>query len=234
MKLACPPPISPSGARRPLRVGRRRVYGVQMTNHTPFGEPRPAAAAWRSPALGEATETDGRGSLLLGTAFQLVGRLAGALVIVKPETVIAWRRQGFRLFSTWKSRRGHPGRPRVQKEIRDLMRRMSQDNPLWGAPQSPCLATRGLSPMVGLSELLCAREDTQPIGSLRIEPTSLIPRVKTGLFVCGLCANYAGLIESPLISANVSLNASPVSATLCVTRAISASLGITRLFGFRF
>ena len=35
-----------------------------------------------------------------------------ALVIVRPETVIGWHRKGFRLFWTWKSRRGKPGRPR--------------------------------------------------------------------------------------------------------------------------
>ena len=34
-----------------------------------------------------------------------------ALVIVKPETVIAWHRKGFRLFWTWKVRHGQPGRP---------------------------------------------------------------------------------------------------------------------------
>lgn len=42
-----------------------------------------------------------------------------SLVIVKPETVIAWHREGFRLFWTWKSRRGKPGRPPVSREIRD-------------------------------------------------------------------------------------------------------------------
>src|SRR6201993_2648049 len=41
-----------------------------------------------------------------------------ALVIVKPETVIVWHRKGFRLFWTWKVRRGQPGRPPVSKEIR--------------------------------------------------------------------------------------------------------------------
>src|SRR5271167_2634917 len=41
-----------------------------------------------------------------------------ALVIVKPETVIGWHRQGFRLFWTWKVRHGQPGRPPVSKEIR--------------------------------------------------------------------------------------------------------------------
>ena len=58
-----------------------------------------------------------------------------ALVIVKPETVIAWHRKGFRLFWTWKVRHGEPGRPPVSKETRELIRKMSRENPLWGAPR---------------------------------------------------------------------------------------------------
>jgi putative transposase len=57
-----------------------------------------------------------------------------SLVIVKPETVIGWHRKGFRLFWTWKVRHGQPGRPPVSKEIRQLIRKMSRENPLWGAP----------------------------------------------------------------------------------------------------
>src|SRR5262249_12100821 len=57
-----------------------------------------------------------------------------ALAIVRPETVIAWHRQGFRLFSTGKVRQGKPGRPAVPRQVRDLIRQMSRDNPLWGAP----------------------------------------------------------------------------------------------------
>jgi hypothetical protein len=57
-----------------------------------------------------------------------------ALVIVKPETVIAWHRQGFRLWWTWKSRR-RPGRPPVPREVRDLIRTISVANPRWGAPR---------------------------------------------------------------------------------------------------
>src|SRR6516164_7907570 len=57
-----------------------------------------------------------------------------ALAIVQPETVIAWHRKGFCLFWTWKVRRGQPGRPAVCREVRDLIRRMSRENPLWGAP----------------------------------------------------------------------------------------------------
>jgi transposase InsO family protein len=58
-----------------------------------------------------------------------------ALVIVKPETVVAWQRKGFRLFWTWKVRHGQPGRPAAPKDIRELIRRMSRENPLWGAPR---------------------------------------------------------------------------------------------------
>jgi transposase InsO family protein len=58
-----------------------------------------------------------------------------AVVIVQPDTVIRWHRRGFRLFWRWKSRPRGKGRPPVPKEVRDLIRRMSRENPLWGAPR---------------------------------------------------------------------------------------------------
>jgi hypothetical protein len=54
--------------------------------------------------------------------------------IVKTATVISWHRKGFGLFWTWKIRRGKPGRPSVPKEVRQLIRTLSRENPLWGAP----------------------------------------------------------------------------------------------------
>jgi transposase InsO family protein len=57
-----------------------------------------------------------------------------ALVIVKPETVIAWHRRGFRLWWAWKSRR-RMGRPTVPADVRALIRTMAQANPRWGAPR---------------------------------------------------------------------------------------------------
>jgi transposase InsO family protein len=57
----------------------------------------------------------------------------GSLVLVKPDTVVCWHRMGFRLYWRWKSRK--PGRPRVPKDVRDLIRRMSIENPTWGAPR---------------------------------------------------------------------------------------------------
>jgi len=57
-----------------------------------------------------------------------------SLVLVKPETVIAWHRPGFRLFWTWKSRR-RSGRPPVDADTRALIRTISVQNPFWGAPR---------------------------------------------------------------------------------------------------
>jgi len=58
-----------------------------------------------------------------------------ALAIVRPETVVAWHRAGFRLFWTWKVRRGQRGRPLISREVRDLIRQMCRENPGWGAPR---------------------------------------------------------------------------------------------------
>ena len=55
-----------------------------------------------------------------------------AVVLVKPATVVQWHRQGFRLFWRWRSR---SGRPSLDREIRKLIREMSNANPLWGAPR---------------------------------------------------------------------------------------------------
>jgi putative transposase len=57
-----------------------------------------------------------------------------ALIIVRPETVIGWHRQGFRLYWRWKSR--HPaGRPLVSSEVAEFIRQISLANPRWGAPR---------------------------------------------------------------------------------------------------
>jgi hypothetical protein len=58
-----------------------------------------------------------------------------ALVFVKPETVVGWHRKGFRLFWTWKSRRDRRRRSTVDNETRQLVRRMSRENPLGAAPK---------------------------------------------------------------------------------------------------
>src|SRR3984885_6429522 len=56
------------------------------------------------------------------------------LIIIQPETLVRWHRAGFRRYWRWKSNwRG--GRPRIEMELRALIRRMSMENQLWGAPR---------------------------------------------------------------------------------------------------
>jgi transposase InsO family protein len=55
------------------------------------------------------------------------------LVIIRPETLVHWHRAGFRRYWRWKSR-SPGGRPQIETDLRALIRRMSVENPLWGAP----------------------------------------------------------------------------------------------------
>lgn len=58
-----------------------------------------------------------------------------ALVLVQPDTVLRWHRQGFRLYWRWKSRPNRPGRPSITDEVRELILEMHRANPTWGAPR---------------------------------------------------------------------------------------------------
>jgi len=55
-----------------------------------------------------------------------------AMLIVQPETVVRWHRQGFKLYWRWKSRKKQ-GRPTISTEMRDLIQKLSSENPLWSA-----------------------------------------------------------------------------------------------------
>ena len=57
-----------------------------------------------------------------------------AITIIRPETLVRWHRVGFRRYWRWKSR-PLGGRPQIDVDLRALIRRMSVDNPLWGAPR---------------------------------------------------------------------------------------------------
>src|SRR6266700_7463702 len=57
-----------------------------------------------------------------------------AIIIIRPETLVRWHRAGFRDYWRWKSR-SFGGRPQIDADLRALIRRMSVDNPLWGAPR---------------------------------------------------------------------------------------------------
>src|SRR5450756_677738 len=56
------------------------------------------------------------------------------VMIFRPETLVRWHRAGFRCYWRWKSR-PLGGRPQIETELRVLIRRMSVENPLWGAPR---------------------------------------------------------------------------------------------------
>jgi hypothetical protein len=61
-----------------------------------------------------------------------------AITIMRPETLVRWQRAGFRRYWRWKSR-SLGGRPKIAADLRALIRRMSIDNPLWGAPHGELL-----------------------------------------------------------------------------------------------
>jgi transposase InsO family protein len=66
--------------------------------------------------------------------YRLFPSILRTLTIIQPETLVRWHRAGFRSYWRWKSRlRG--GRPQIGSDLRALIRRMSIDNPLWGAPR---------------------------------------------------------------------------------------------------
>jgi hypothetical protein len=60
--------------------------------------------------------------------------LLKVITIMRPETIVRWHRAGFRRYWRWKSR-SLGGRPQIEADLRALIRRMSIDNPLWGAPR---------------------------------------------------------------------------------------------------
>jgi hypothetical protein len=75
-----------------------------------------------------------RGSdrVLLVWMVRLWPSLLDAVHVVQPETILRWHRAGVRAFWRWKSR-SRAGRPKINRELRELIRRMSLENALWGA-----------------------------------------------------------------------------------------------------
>jgi hypothetical protein len=72
--------------------------------------------------------------LIFVCLYCLFPSLIDASVIFQPETLLRWHRRGFRLFWRWKSWR-RVGRPALPVDIQSLVRRISRENPLWGAPR---------------------------------------------------------------------------------------------------
>jgi len=73
--------------------------------------------------------------LILLCLSRLFPSVLDAMVIVKPETVLRWHRQGFRAYWRWKSWR-RSGRPRIDRGLRQLIRLMSRENPLGARRES--------------------------------------------------------------------------------------------------
>ena len=73
-----------------------------------------------------------RDKLFWVLARRLRRRWRRHLVLVRPETVIRWHRQGWRLFWRWRSR-PRLGGPRLSAEVRELIATMARDNPRWGS-----------------------------------------------------------------------------------------------------
>src|ERR1700726_103592 len=94
--------------RHQLIVLRRRLHGpVRLTNHD----------RWFFTQL-----------------YRWFPSILKVLTIIRPETLVCWHRAGFRCYWRWKSR-PLGGRPQIETELRVLIRRMSVENPLWGAPR---------------------------------------------------------------------------------------------------
>lgn len=72
--------------------------------------------------------------LIFVSLYRLVPTTLDALAIIKPETIVRLHRRGFGAYWRWKSR-SRGGRPKTEVEIRQLIRQMSLDNLLWGAPR---------------------------------------------------------------------------------------------------
>jgi hypothetical protein len=78
------------------------------------------------------------------------------LIIVRPETVIKWHRQGFKLYWRWKSK-APVGRPKIGKEIRDF------GNLIWALPSFWCKMRGGVSDfLLGAAALLITPAEPSP------------------------------------------------------------------------
>ncbi len=84
-----------------------------------------------------------------------------SLVLVKPQTVIAWHRHAFRLFWRWKSR---GGRPATRAHLRRLIRQIARENPTWGAPKIH-------GELLKLGYIVAERTVSRHLARIRPEPT---------------------------------------------------------------
>ena len=144
--MGCPKTATPVGPHTQAGNFRDRhscaeARFVQHSYHTAPDpvlrtEPRTtdALAIAKSPSH-ERTPTKNRWGKCGATKYCSRSDHRSAVAIVKPETVVAWHRKGFRLFWNSKVRHGQPGRLVISREVRDLIRKMCRENSSWGAPR---------------------------------------------------------------------------------------------------
>ena len=71
-------------------------------------------------------------------ACQLFSGWGRRLILVKPDTVIGWHRRDWKAYWHWRSSRwAGTGRKKINPELRELIRRLARENPLWGARSLP-------------------------------------------------------------------------------------------------
>jgi hypothetical protein len=109
------------------------IHGSQAPGVS-AGEPRASAATRGVEGVPAAATTHGYGPDLLGCVVEALEGLAEFVANGAARDRGRLARQGFRRYWAWKSRRRR-GRPAIRTELRDLIRRMSRANPLWGAPR---------------------------------------------------------------------------------------------------
>ena len=89
------------------------------------------------------------------------------LIFVQPAIVVHWHREGWRLLWRWRSR-GTTGRPAIALELREVIRRLSRENRLWGAPRIQAeLARLGFKVAKSTVERFMARRNGPPSGRWR-------------------------------------------------------------------
>jgi hypothetical protein len=107
---------------------------ISASSLSEFSATRPAGDAQKAarPRILEECRCSDRALLVWMT--RLWPSLLGMLKVVQPATILQRHRAGFRSYWRWKSRK-RAGRPRIDRDLRNLIRKMSRENPLWGAPR---------------------------------------------------------------------------------------------------
>ena len=108
---------------------------VQVTSPVGTRESGASPAACDAQAFGESSTGVGDGRLFWVLFSTHVDGWRKMLHALHPDTVVRWHREGFRRCWCWKSRRGSPGRPPIDRVIRKLIREMQSANVGWGAPR---------------------------------------------------------------------------------------------------